>query len=61
MANPQEAWFEKTRPEVSGFEFEECPHGFLKFEQQHNRTDASYSCTECGKTFVAKTIEEDEE
>lgn len=59
MAN--EAWFEEAGPEVQGFEAPDCPHGMLRFEMGHNRTDSSYRCTECDAHFIAKIDSPDEE
>ena len=60
MANPQEAWFAGNAPKVDGYEAPECPHGFLRFDFEHNRYDSSYRCTECDKQFVVRINLEEE-
>jgi hypothetical protein len=55
------AWFTNQEIPVQGFERTACPHGLTLKVQEHNRTDSTYKCTECGQEMVAKIIEEDEE
>lgn len=50
-SSDNEAWFEKSQPEVADFEFEECPHGQLFHNNDENELE--YICARCGVLFHA--------
>lgn len=61
MSPAGKAWFEDQALKVDNFEKPDCPHGFLRFEMGHNRTDSSYRCTECNMHFIARMDDPEEE